>query len=134
MPKLFDYAAANPPVGEDKLSELLKWLRDFPNAELPCEYTAFLRESNGGDFVKNGREFQMFAAEKIPEIYAAYKFSVYMPYALPFSMDGNGTFYVFNKRERDKRVYLVSAGNMGWSECVPIAESFNECIKGNFAL
>lgn len=133
MLELFDYAAANPPVGEDRLLELLRWLRDFPDTELPDEYTAFLRESNGGDFVKNGREFQMFTAEEIPELYAAYKFPAYMPYALPFAMDGSGNFYVFNKRGRDNRIYLVAAGNMGWDECSLLAESFGECIKGNFA-
>lgn len=134
MLELFDYAAANPPVDENKLSELLKWLRGFPDTELPDEYTAFLRESNGGDLVKNGRELQMFAAEEIPEYYAAYKFPVYMPYALPFAMDGNGNFYVFNKREHDNCIYLVAAGNMGWDECFPIAENFRNLIKGNFAL
>lgn len=133
MLELFDYAAANPPVGENKLSELLRWLGGFPDTELPDEYTAFLRESDGGDFVKNGREFQMFAVREIPEYYAAYKFPVYMPYALPFAMDGCGNFYVFNKRGRDNRIYLVAAGNMGWDECFPLAESFGECIKGNFA-
>lgn len=136
MTEMFDYSAVNMPVSEHQLTELRRWFSDsgFPDAEIPEEYIKFLRESNGGDFLKNGREIQMFAVGEISEYYAAYSFSVYMPYALPFAMDGCGNFYIFNKRGRDDGIYLVAAGNMGWDddECFLLAESFGEFIKGNF--
>lgn len=136
MFKAFDYAAENPPVSEDQLKLLLRWLskNGFPDTEISVEYTDFLRESNGGDFVINGREFQMFSAEEIPEFYEAYMFSVYMPFALPFAMDGCGNFYVFNKREHDDGVYIVASGNMSWGndECFLLAEDFGACMRGKF--
>ena len=136
MLEVFDYVAAASPADESLIAELRRRLSDsgFPDTELTEEYTAFLRESNGGDFVKNGREFQMFAAEEIPGFYNSYMFPVYMPYAFPVGMDGCGNFYIFNKRKEDNGVYIVAAGNMGWGndECFLLAESFGECISGKF--
>lgn len=129
---LFNYASAADPITEQQLSELHNWLKseNFPDMSLPEEYIAFLRESNGGDFVKGNREFQMFSAEEISEYYSAYNFSRYMPYALPFAMDGNGNFYIFDKREKSERVYLVSAGDLGWGGDIELfAESFSDCFK-----
>lgn len=127
----FDFAAPALPVREEELAALLRWMESggFPDRSLPEEYTAFLRESNGGDFVKGGREFQMLSAGEIPEYYKAYNFARYMPYALPFAMDGNGNFYIFNKSECDARVYLVSAGDLGRDECELLADSFTDCLK-----
>lgn len=136
MIELFDYAAAESPVTEERLTELKQWLSEnkFPDTELPEDYTDFLRESNGGDFVKNDREIQMFSAEEIPGFYEAYMFDEFMPYALPFAADGSGNLYVFNKREKDNGVYLVDAGNMGWDGdgFELLAESFRDCVNGNF--
>lgn len=130
----FDYATAEPPVNENQLAKLRQWLSEsgFPDTELDSGHEAFLRESNGGDFTKNDREFQMFKAEEIPGFYEAYMFGEFMPYALPFAADGCGNLYVFNKREKDGRVYLVDAGNMGWDGdgFELIAESFRDCING----
>lgn len=139
MVERFDYIAANPPVSDKDLEELRRWITEsgFPDTELAADYIAFLRESNGGDFMKNDREFQMLAAKEIPDYYDMYKFSVYMPYALPIAMDGCGDLYVFNKREKgDNRVYLVSAGNMGWDEdeCQLFAECFSDCVSGKFLI
>ena len=131
--KNFDFSAANPPACETELTALRQWMesRGFPDRSLPEEYIAFLRENNGGDFVKGGREFQMLSAGEISEYYDAYNFSRYMPYALPFAMDGNGNFYVFNKREQDGRVYLTSSGNLGWGddEYELFADCFADCLK-----
>ncbi|MCH5204684.1 MAG: SMI1/KNR4 family protein [Oscillospiraceae bacterium] len=133
MLELFDHAAVNPPITEEQLTVLLRWLisSGFPDTTLSDDYTAFLRESNGGDFVKDGREFQFLSAEEVTEYYAAYNFARYMPYALPFAMDGNGNFYIFDRRKKDESVYLVSAGDLGWSggECELYAESFADCFK-----
>lgn len=132
----FDYAASEPPVNEDQLARLRQWLSKsgFPDTKLDGEYTAFLRESNGGDFVKDDREFQMFGAEEIPGFYEAYMFGEFMPYALPFAADGCGNLYIFDKRSSGGAVYLVDAGNMGWDGdgFELLAESFRDCINGNF--
>lgn len=128
----FNYAAAAEPIKEEQLTALLKWLNktNFLDILLPGEYIAFLRASNGGDFVNGSREFQMFSVEEIPKYYSAYNFAQYMPYALPFAMDGNGNFYIFNKREKDEQVYLVSASDLGWDgEYELLAETFEDCLK-----
>ena len=136
MLELFDYAEVNPSVTEEQLTELKKWLSDnnFPDTELPNDYTAFLRESNGGDFVKNGREFQMFKAEEISGFYEAYMFGRFMPFALPFGADGCGNLYIFDKRKNDSAVYLVDAGYLDWDGdgFDLLAESFRDCVNGNF--
>ncbi|MDE7229677.1 MAG: SMI1/KNR4 family protein [Oscillospiraceae bacterium] len=136
MIEFFDYAAPEPPVIEDRLLELTRWLSEnkFPDTELPEDYTEFLRESNGGDFVKNDREFQMFKAEEIPGFYEAYMFGEFMPFALPIGADGCGNLYIFDKRGSCSAVYLVDAGNMGWDGdgFELLAESFLDCINGNF--
>lgn len=136
MLELFDYAEVDTPITEERLTELHQWLSEngFPDTELPGDLTAFLRESNGGDFVKNDREFQMFKAEEIPGFYKAYMFGEFMPYALPFAADGCGNLYIFDKRSSGSAVYLVDAGNMGWDGdgFELLAESFLDCINGNF--
>ena len=132
MLKIFDHAAANPPLSEEQLTELQNWLKTvgFLDISLPEDYISFLRESNGGDFAKGNREFQMLSAAEVIEYYDTYNIARYMPYALPFAMDGNGNFYIFNKREEDECVYLVSAGDLGWSgEYELFAESFSDCFK-----
>ncbi len=129
----FDYAAVEPPADENSFAELRQWLSEsgFPDTELDSGHEAFLRESNGGDFVKNDREFQMFKAEEIPGFYEAYMFGVFMPFALPFAADGCGNLYIFDKRKKNNAVYLVDAGNMDWDGdgVELLAESFSDCVN-----
>jgi hypothetical protein len=60
----------------------------------------------------------------------------YMPEALPFALNGGGTFYLFDLRRPAKRgeypVVCSQAGNLGWEpeKCLPIAESFEAACLG----
>ena len=129
---LFNFASVAAPITVQQLSELHNWLKseNFPDTSLPEKYIAFLRESNGGDFVKGNREFQILSAAEVIEYYSTYNFARYMPYAFPFAMDGNGNFYIFDTRKKGERAYLVSAGDLGWSGDIELfAESFSDCFK-----
>lgn len=128
---------SEPRAEKSEIDRLKIWLRnnDFPICDLPEDYIEFLEESNGGGFLKGEREYQMFSIAEIMEFYEIYSFSEFMPYALPFAMDGYGDFYLFNLRWNDNNVYRVSANNIGWEEynSFPVASSFKNCIiKGCF--
>lgn len=54
-----------------------------------------------------------------------------MPLALPFEMDENGNYYLFDMRTESNNVYGVHSGNMGWAddECFFIANGFKEMLE-----
>lgn len=118
-------------VDEVQLDELYVFLHDnqFPVFELPDTYIELLKESNGGDFTTGNREYQLFSAKETLQAYQSYNFSVYMPFAFPFAMDGCGNFYIFNLREKDDCIYVVSSSDLEWEECHKIADSFIKCLE-----
>lgn len=121
-----------PMVKQSQINEMGMWLKNnlFPISKLPDDYLELLRESNGGDFRKGEAEYQMFSLLEVIEYYEMYNFSDFMPYALPFAMDGCGEFYLFNMRWNDGGVYKVHSCDMGWNsgQCRLIANSFRECV------
>ncbi len=121
-----------PMVKQSQIEEIELWMKNnlFPVYKLPDEYVELLKESNGGDFLKGEAEYQMFSLLEVVEYYELYNFSEFMPFALPFAMDGCGEFYLFNMRCSDNAVYKVHCGDMGWDseQCSLIANSFRECI------
>ena len=116
---------------EVQLGKAYRFLRDnqFPVCELPDTYIELLKESNGGDFTTGNRECQLFSTEETLQAYQTYNFSVYMPFAFPFAMDGCGNFYIFNLREKDDCIYAVSAGDLEWDECHKIANDLIQCLS-----
>uniref|UniRef100_UPI0040576712 SMI1/KNR4 family protein n=1 Tax=Agathobacter sp. TaxID=2021311 RepID=UPI0040576712 len=116
---------------EVQLDKLYIFLQDnqFPVCELPDTYIELLKESNGGDFTIGNREYQLFLAEETLQAYQSYNFSVYMPFAFPFALDGCDNFYIFNLREKDDCIYGVSSSDLEWEECHKIADSFIKCLK-----
>lgn len=129
---------ANIGADDAEISEIENWMKEqaFPRSVLPSALITLLRKSNGGDFTVGQREYQLFSTAEICKTYETYQFDLYMPFALPWAMDGCGNFYVFNLRGEDAAVYAVSAGNMGWApdECFRIANNFEECLTQTIPL
>lgn len=115
-----------------QIADIENWLKGqaFPYPVLPATLTELLLESNGGTFTCGQREYQVFSAAELQTLYESYQFDKYMPFALPWAMDGCGNFYLFNLRNEDCAVYAVSAGNLGWGpdECYRIADSLEDCL------
>lgn len=121
-----------PCAEQGEIDKLLLWLKNnsFPICDLPEDYLELLKESNGGGFLKGEREYQMLSISEIMDFYEIYSFSEFMPYALPFAMDGCGDFYLFNLRWEDTNVYRVPANDLDWEEynSFAVAFSFKDCI------
>ena len=117
----------------DKLYNFLK-SNQFPICELSHTYIELLNESNGGDFTIGNREYQLLSAEEALQAYQSYNFSIYMPFAFPFAMDGCGNFYIFNLREKDDCIYAVSASDLEWEASCMIAENLIQCFRQKEAL
>lgn len=83
------------------------------------------------------REYQLFSTTEVIQNYTGYRFATYMPFALPFALDGCGNFYLFDLRNgNDERIYYTAAGNMGWQgdEVFFIADNFVELLKQKIPL
>lgn len=123
----------NVPATEQDFCGLYHWLeeRNFPFTALDTSYKNFLLESNGGGFLLGEREYQMFSINEICDFYEMYLFETYMPYALPFAMDGYGNFFLFDMRKEHDFVYLVGANDMSWESegCFQLAENFATLLK-----
>jgi hypothetical protein len=100
----------------------------LPRGPLPPSYLAFLQWSNGGEFRAGKRWFQFVTAGEVRSTLLSYHFPQYMPGALPFAMDGDGGFYVFDMRRApiggEYPILTVVAGNLGYDEAKHLASSF----------
>lgn len=123
---------------EQDFKNLSSWLQTKgSHSKNICEdYIAFIKESNGGIFTYGNREYQFLSLNEIVEYYEIYKFSLYMPLALPFAMDGRGNFYLFDMRKESNNIYGVHSVNIGWreDECFIIANSFTEMLEQKILL
>ena len=124
---------------EAEIQELLEQLRlqHFPSTTLSADYIALLLESNGGTFMYGEREYQLSSTTDVIQNYIGYCFATYMPFAVPFAMDGSGNFYLFDFRSyNNEKIYAASAGNMGWQEdeVFFVAENLRELLKQKLPL
>lgn len=133
LPRKFRVYEARPGATEAQIAALTGRLGEagFPVCELPAEYVDLLRRWNGGNFGVGEREYQLFSAQEVVPNYDLYEFATYMPYALPFAMDGNGWFYLFDLRRVDPAVYACQTGCLSWDEddCFRVAPTLSECLE-----
>lgn len=115
------------------MTKLYKWLNDnnFPSRQLPEDYVNFIKNNTCADFSDGERLYQFLDIDTVMEYYDAYMFPKFMPYAFPFAMDGNGSFYIFNMRQYDECVYIVDASCLCWDEedYIKIADCFYDIIE-----
>jgi len=106
----------------------------LPWRSLPLSYLDFLEWSNGGEFVQGARQFGFFSTAELRNFLLDYSVPRYMPGALPIAFDGGGCFYLFDMRNNpvdgEYPVLFAAAGNLDYSDAVPVAESFLEACTG----
>ncbi|QDT91751.1 SMI1/KNR4 family protein [Gimesia algae] len=126
------FLETNPLYEEYQPFDPSKW--DIPMRPFPDAFVAFLKWSNGGDFVRGEREFGMFGTKSIREYLLAYQIPEYMPGAVPFAFDGGGGFYLFDMRKEmidgEFPIVISHSGSLGWDQedAIRIADTFLEAI------
>ncbi|MAX35765.1 MAG: SMI1/KNR4 family protein [Gimesia sp.] len=109
-----------------------KW--DIPMRQFPDAFVAFLEWSNGGNFLRGEREFNMFCTKSIRGYLLAYQIPAYMPGAVPFAFDGGREFYLFDMREEmndgEYPILMAHSESLGWDQddAIRIADTFIEAI------
>lgn len=111
----------------------------FPSHALPDSYLAFLRWANGGTFVTGDREFGMLAAEELRRYMLDYNLPYHLPGAVPFALDGEGGFYLFDMRgPPDTRgeypILHVPGGDLGYDEAATLGQTFEQALGGRTAV
>ncbi|MFE4569542.1 SMI1/KNR4 family protein [Paenibacillus chitinolyticus] len=110
----------------------------MPQGELPGAYAEFLRYSDGGEFRTGERYFQFFSTSDLREMNLAYELPEYMPLSVSFAMDGCGNHYLFDMRkapvEGEYPILAAHSGNLGYDECVRVADSFEALCRGKRSL
>ena len=154
--EIFDDARPAPPASEEDIARLLAsinaplseeeigWYSEphlrprqwaLPPFAPPEAHLDFLRFSNGGEFSSGDKYFQFFAAHEVRATMLDYYLPEYWPLALPFALDGGGTFYAFDMRQPpvagEFPVVAAHAGSLSWDErdCWAIAGSFLEACR-----
>jgi hypothetical protein len=154
---VFDHADRNPPLAAELLSAVSPSIStplepteaeairgeggpdtggwQFPTRPLPASYLLFLAWSNGGFFLTGDREFQMLAAEELREYLITYRVPYHMPGAVPFALDGGGSFFLFDLRSPadpagEYPVLFAPAGNLAFDVAVSVARSFPDVCRG----
>ena len=113
------------------LNVLLNWmtLEKFPYVDLQLSYTSFIETINNPfSLIVNDIEYQFLTFEEIIDYYESYNFKSFMEFALPFAMDGNSNFYIFDKRSNGNDIYLVASNNLEWDseDLIFIGNDFNK--------
>jgi hypothetical protein len=100
--------------------------------ELPPDYLAFLRISNGGegDLSVEPGWFSLWPAEEVAELNAAYKVPGFLPGFLAFGSDGGGEMLAFGAAgERWGRVFAVPSIPMEAGGAAEIAPDFAMLVR-----
>ena len=132
----------------EEINRLYNWLEanNFPGwdtrlvtdktGEFPGDYFGLMFECESGIFANGERLFQFLSLAEISEYYEFYNFAEYMPFALPFALDGCGNFYIFDFRSNNPCIYAANSGNLGWDKnlCFKAADDFEELIKQDIPL
>jgi hypothetical protein len=132
-----DYLFA--PPSEEELKDLVArdvvptfW--EITRRPLPPSYKAFLGWSNGGTFVTGDREFQMLKVQELREYLLLYDVPQHMPGAVPFGLDGDGAFYLFDLRDPpgDRGEYPVlyaPSKDLGYGSAVVLGRSLEDVLR-----
>lgn len=113
-------------------SEALDRLRASLSLELPDDYIAFLAISNGGegDLQVEPGWFQLWSAEQIPELNAAYGVEEFLPGFLGIGSDGGDTMFAFDTRGAGRwPIYCVPFIGMDPQSVELIASDFLAFVR-----
>jgi hypothetical protein len=103
--------------------------------DLPSSYIDLLAFSNGGGISNGAREIGFFGKKELREYLLEYHFPVWMPFCLPFGLNGGGVFYVFDMREPsvcgEYPIVAASSGALSFDDAVHIASSLDEVFESS---
>jgi hypothetical protein len=96
---------------------------------LPQDYTAFLKQANGGEGIVGPNAYLiLFAVDELASLNKAYQVEDYVPGLLIFGSDGGGEAFAFNTRNA-MRVVRVPFVGMDTSTVEPLADTFTTFIE-----
>ena len=98
-------------------------------AELPSDYVAFLRASNGGEGMIGETYLILWKAEELTEMNTSYQVSEYAPGLLLFGSDGGGEAFAFDTRTTPWPVVKVPFVGMELQYAEVLAPSFDAFLK-----
>jgi len=97
--------------------------------ELPSDYVAFLRESNGGEGMIGENYVVLWKAEELAEMNKSYQVAEYAPGLLFVGSDGGGEAFAFDTRTTPWPVVKVPFVGMDLQYAQVIAPSFIASMK-----
>ena len=96
---------------------------------LPQDYTAFLRQSNGGEGLIGPNSYLiLWSVEELVSLNEAYQVNEYAPGLLLFGSDGGGDAYAFNTKECNHIVRVPFVG-MDVSAVEQLADDFGGFLE-----
>lgn len=120
----------NPGASDDVLRAAVRDLK----AELPPDYTEFLRTSNGGEGFVGKSYIALWRAEELKTLNDSYEVAQFAPGLLLFGSDGGGEAYAFDTRESPWVIVRVPfIGIADAQSAIPLNRSFVEFLQ-NLAL
>lgn len=132
----YTWDATFPGATQEQISQVEAYFR----RQLPSEYVALLRVTNGGDLsYRDLWLIHFWPAQHIPSWSQAYGFTAEtMPDAFPFADDGGSEALVFDMRPShpagEYPILAVNFITVGWAEALRISDSFRDLVLLRHAL
>jgi len=115
----------NPPAEDAAIHTLVV----DAGVELPEEYLAFLRDSNGGELDVEVGRFDLWPAEEIVQANRDLRVEEFLPGFIVFGGDGANELLVFDARgPKPWAVFMVPMIVMSEEDAVAIADDFSSLI------
>ena len=100
----------------------------------PKSWLDFFSWSNGGIFLSGAREFgSILTIGEVRDYLVTCGMLLELPGAIPFAMDGSGSFYLFDVRrppvEGEYPVVFGHHTDLSWNRVVSLEPSFFECCS-----
>ena len=96
---------------------------------LPVEYIAFLKLTNGGEGFIGGEYAIFWNVEELAEANADYQVHEYAAGLLIFGSNGGGEAYGFDTRREPWPVVRMPFVGMNWDQAISIGDSFSEFLE-----
>ncbi len=125
MKHAFDHFNKRPPATPEQIAAFAAESR----LTLPQDYTALLKQFNGGEGMIGPNTYLiLFAVNELASLNKAYQVEDYVPGLLIFGSDGGGEAYAFNTRDAMRVVRLPFVG-MDPSTVEILTDDFTSFIK-----
>ena len=120
-----DRLVRRPPVTDEALAQF----RRISGEQLPDDYIAFLRTTNGGEGNIGSAHVRFWGIEELLPMTEQYKIKQYMPGVLAFGTDGGGEAIAFDTRQRIWSVIVVEFTVLTFEDSIQIGTSFSDFVS-----